>query len=254
MSSPSSSRIRPPITSSGSTWPGRNRRLRPMPRAYHVIRPGAYAPHVQWTLPNIEATTDGRSSAGASHFDEARLIDKLRAIEALFSGATTTGEQNAAAAARDRIRARLAQLAQAGDDEQPEEFQFSLGDVWARKVFVTLLRRYGIKPYRYRRQRRTTVMARMPKRFLDDTLWPEFVELNSTLQTYLAQVTDRVVAEVLHGDSSDADIVVDPPALTLPARTSAPPADSPAPPAGNNDGAQRAKNRRKRKRKRKRRR
>jgi hypothetical protein len=39
--------------------------------------------------------------------DEAALRDKLRKIEALFSGAGMAGEKAAAGAAADRIRARL---------------------------------------------------------------------------------------------------------------------------------------------------
>ena len=39
--------------------------------------------------------------------DEQRLIEKLQRIEALFAGAATPGEREAAAAARERIRARL---------------------------------------------------------------------------------------------------------------------------------------------------
>lgn len=83
----------------------------------------------------------------------------------------------------------------------------SLGDVWSRKVFLALLRRYGIKPYRYRRQKHTTVMARVSKRFVNETLWPEFQEIDRILRTYLADVTDRVVSRVLHGDVSEATVV-----------------------------------------------
>ena len=39
--------------------------------------------------------------------DEEKLKAKLRAIEALFSGATTAGERDAADSARQRIAARL---------------------------------------------------------------------------------------------------------------------------------------------------
>jgi hypothetical protein len=80
-------------------------------------------------------------------------------------------------------------------------------DGWSKKLFIALLRRYGLKPYRYTRQRRTTVMARVPPSFLDKTLWPEFVELSDTLRTYLAEITDRVIAEGIHADSSDTEIV-----------------------------------------------
>ena len=139
--------------------------------------------------------------------DEQKLIEKLRSIERLHAGATTAGEQLAAANALDRIRQRLAATAQL---DPPEEYQFRMGDLWSRKLFVALLRRYDIRPYRYSRQRYTTVMARIPKRFLDETLWPEFQELNNTLRQYLDEVTARVVAEGVYADSSEADVVSEP--------------------------------------------
>ncbi len=139
--------------------------------------------------------------------DEAKLIEKLRLIEALHSGATTPGEREAAARARERIRERLAQVEK---EDPPLEYRFSMGDMWSRKVFTALLRRYGIRPYRYHRQRHTTVMARVSKRFVDETLWPEFQEISESLQTYLSEVTDRVVSQVIHQDSSDAEVVDDP--------------------------------------------
>jgi hypothetical protein len=133
--------------------------------------------------------------------DEKRLIEKLRAIEALFAGATTDGERVAAQEARGRIRRRLQETSQA---EPSIEHRFKLADDWSRRVFLALLRRYGISPYRYRRQRRTTVMARAPKRFVDETLWPEFEQVSSTLRSHLQDITDRIVAEVIHGDISEA--------------------------------------------------
>lgn len=42
------------------------------------------------------------SDSGSS--DEARLLEKLRAIESLFAGASTPGERVAAAEARKRIQ------------------------------------------------------------------------------------------------------------------------------------------------------
>lgn len=150
--------------------------------------------------------------------DEAKLIEKLRLIEALHSGATTVGEREAAARARERILERLAQVEK---EDPPLEYRFFMGDMWSRKVFVALLRRYGIRPYRYKRQRHTTVMARVSKRFVDETLWPEFQEISDSLQTYLSEVTDRVVSQVIHQDSSDAEVVDDPAQLS--GRTVPPP-------------------------------
>ncbi len=78
--------------------------------------------------------------------DEARLIEKLRLIEALFSGATTEGEKVAAERARVRM---LERLRRQEAEDSPVEYRFSMADMWSRKVFVALLRRYGIRPYRY---------------------------------------------------------------------------------------------------------
>src|SRR5262245_537054 len=95
--------------------------------------------------------------------------------------------------------------------EEPEvEYRFSLADGWSRRVFVALLRRYGLKPYRYPRQKRNTVMSRGPRRFFDETLWPEYSKIAATLQRYLEEVTDRVIAEAVHADRSDAVVVAEP--------------------------------------------
>ncbi len=138
--------------------------------------------------------------------DEAKLIDKLKLIEALFAGATTGGEKMAAALARERIVERLRVL---NAMAPPVEYRFSMTDMWSRKVFVALLRRYDIQPYRYPRQRHTTVMAKVTKRFVDETLWPEFEQISDTLRAYLSDVTDRVVHQVIHEDSSDAEVVME---------------------------------------------
>jgi hypothetical protein len=53
-------------------------------------------------------------------------------------------------------------------------------------------------------------MAQLPKRFVDETLWPEFQRIDNELNSYLNDVTDRVVKKVLHEDSSDAVVVDEP--------------------------------------------
>ena len=142
--------------------------------------------------------------------DEARLIEKLRKIEALFAGAATDGERQAAAEARDRIRARLVAVAA---EDPPVEYRFTVTDQWSRRLLVALLKRYGLRPYRYPRQRHTTVMAKVPARFVDETLWPEFESLWSELQTWLSEATARVVRVVTEQDGGEAEVVDEPPQL-----------------------------------------
>jgi hypothetical protein len=106
---------------------------------------------------------------------EEQLRARLRKIEALFAGAATPGERGAAEAALGRIKARLAEARRTA---APIELQFSIADPWSRQLFLALARRYGLRPYRYPRQRRATVMLRAPESFLHDVLWPEFEALN----------------------------------------------------------------------------
>ena len=139
--------------------------------------------------------------------NETVLIEKLMKIEALYSGATTEGERISAERARQRILARLQELL---PKDPPVEYRFTFTVMWSRKVFTALLRRYNLKPYRYHRQRYTTVMVNVPKTFVDETLWPEFQKINTGLTTYLQEVTDRIIKQVLNEDSSDATVVDEP--------------------------------------------
>ena len=132
---------------------------------------------------------------------EKELREKLRKIAALFEGATTPGERDAAAAAIERIKKAL------GDTPRSEplvESQFTLPDRWQRRLFAALCRRYGFEPFRYKRQRYTTVMVRAPLRFIDQTLWPEYLELKHALDEYLSEATERIIRDEVWGDAGDA--------------------------------------------------
>jgi hypothetical protein len=132
---------------------------------------------------------------------EEQLREKLRKISALFEGAKTIGERHAAAAAIQRVKRALAALSQA---EQPVEVQFTLPDRWQRRLLTALCRRYGLNPYRYARQRHTTVMLRAPRSFVDGTLWPEYVQLRAALDDYLNDATERIIREEIYRDLREA--------------------------------------------------
>ena len=132
---------------------------------------------------------------------ESELRERLRKIEALFAAPGSDGERLAAEAAIGRIKDRLAAL---GREASPIELQFSLADRWQRALFVALCRRYGLSPYRLHRQRHTTVMLKAPERFVREVLWPEFRELSGALTAWLAEATERIIREEVHGDTTDA--------------------------------------------------
>lgn len=131
--------------------------------------------------------------------EERRLIDKLRKIEVLFASASNDGERQAAESALERIRRRLAQIERM---EPVLEFRFSLPDAWSVSLFIALLHRYGLKPYRYTSQRRTTVMVKVARSFVDEVLWPEFRQVNATLRAHVDTVTTRIIHEAIHRGGS----------------------------------------------------
>lgn len=136
--------------------------------------------------------------------DEQDLLAKLRKIERLYAGATTLGEKEAAADAIARIKRRIGEMAKV---DRPIEYKFTLTDGWSKKLFLALLRRYALKPYRRTRQHRNTVMVKVPRTFVEQTLWPEFLELSQVLQTYLDEVTERVISQGIYADEGDEAVV-----------------------------------------------
>jgi hypothetical protein len=137
--------------------------------------------------------------------DETLLRDKLRKIEALYAGGATPGERSAAQAAAERIRARLTATAKT---EEPIENRFNVPDNWSRQLLIALCRRYGIKPYRYPRMHRQTIIVKAPRSFVDTVLWPEFQEINAALTEYLSSITERVIREEVFRDTGDADEIM----------------------------------------------
>lgn len=140
---------------------------------------------------------------------EQQLRERLRKIAALFDGAKTAGERDAAAAALLRVQESLESIRPQAQSsytytEPLVEMQFSLADQWQRRLFVALCRRYQLAPFRYRRQRHTTLMLRVKQSFLDRILWPEYCALRDALNEYLLEATNRIIQEEIFSDSSEA--------------------------------------------------
>ncbi len=141
---------------------------------------------------------------------EAELREKLRKIRALFEGAATPGERQAAAAAMERLQRALKDTGPTQDPfrptrvETPVEWQITLADRWQRRLFMALCRQYGLKPYRYKRQRHTTVMIKALPMVFNMQLWPEYQELRDALNEYLDEATERIIREEIFGDTGEA--------------------------------------------------
>ncbi len=151
--------------------------------------------------------------------DDQQIRERLAKIKALFAGATTTGERQAAQAALERMQTRLdlgagTSASQSTSHSAPQpasepaiEYRFSLTNPWSLRLFLALCRSKNLKPYRYPRMRRTSVCVRLTRTQVDRDLWPEFQEMNTVLSQYLSELADRIIADCINSDRSDADVV-----------------------------------------------
>jgi hypothetical protein len=140
-----------------------------------------------------------------------QLRERLRKVETLYFGATSAGEREAAGAAVERLKAKLDEAALR---DVPVEMKFSLPDEWSVRLFVALCRRYGVRPFRYTRQRRTTIMVRAPRRFFDTVVWRQFSDLHTDLLIYFEQTTERLIKEAICADTRDAETTAEPSLLS----------------------------------------
>ncbi len=140
--------------------------------------------------------------------DDAQIREKLAKIKALFAGATTPGERQAAQAALDRVQQRIDGIprSQVAADP-PMEFRFSLTNPWSLRLFLALARSKGLKPYRHPRMRRTSVCLMIGKVAVNTDLWPEYLEMNKVLTEYLGELADHIIADCIDPDRSDAEVV-----------------------------------------------
>ncbi len=121
------------------------------------------------------------------------LLERIKKIEALINGATTTGEKNAALSAKDRL---LEKHITKGMPKKLEEYRLYTSDSWHKKLLIAICRKHGIQPYRYKRQKYTTVMVNINPDFLNDILWPEYLEYSKHLEKLVEEITDDLIGKI----------------------------------------------------------
>ncbi len=145
--------------------------------------------------------------------DDSQIREKLVKIKALFAGATTSGERQAAQAAIDRLQQRIEAVPLPEPiADPPVEFRFSLTNPWSLRLFLALCRLKGYRPYRHPRMRRTSVCVMIGRRAVNSDLWPEYLEMNQVLTEYLGELADHIIADCINSDRSDAEVVAGLPA------------------------------------------
>ncbi len=134
---------------------------------------------------------------------ESGLIDKFRKIEALYLGAATLGEKTAAAFAMANIQSKLDNYKK---EEPTSEWSFKFENHFEKKLFKALLAKYNLKSFRYKGQRYTTVMVRTTRPFVNDVLWPQYLEMCKILRGHLNEVTDDVIKKAFGQEETEDEI------------------------------------------------
>lgn len=127
------------------------------------------------------------------------LLEKIRKIEALIEGAKTEGERNAAILAKIRVNNKLIKEQQL---ELKEYALYTQGN-WHKKLLLAICRKYGVSPYRYKRQKYTTVMVRINENFLNDVLWKEYLEYSEHLEKLVEEITDSIIQKIHQEENED---------------------------------------------------
>lgn len=122
------------------------------------------------------------------------ILDKIKKIEALINSTNIAGEKQAALAAKKRLLDKVAELPQQSVD--PVEYALHTTDHWHKRLLLALCGKYGLKPYRYHRQKYTTVMVKVNGKFLNETLWPEYLQYSQHLEALVNDITSDLINQI----------------------------------------------------------
>ncbi|MDQ7009387.1 MAG: hypothetical protein Q9M94_03800 [Candidatus Gracilibacteria bacterium] len=127
------------------------------------------------------------------------ILDRIKKVEALIDGAKSDGEKNAAIAAKERILKKYPEI---DIKNNIVEYTIKTADSWHKKLFVAICRKYDIEPYRYYRQRYTTVMIKVNETFLNEILWKEYLQYTDILEELVGGITDELISKI-HKEEDD---------------------------------------------------
>lgn len=128
------------------------------------------------------------------------LLERIKKIEALILGAGTEGEKNAALSAKDRILKKYPALE---IHKNPKEYSLYTSSEWNKRLLLAICRKYGVKPYRYKRQKYTTVMVNINEEFLNKVLWKEFQEYSKHLDQLVSEITNDLISKIHKHEEED---------------------------------------------------
>ena len=116
------------------------------------------------------------------------ILEKIRKIGALIERAGTEGERQSAILAKERLLKQRVETA--------IEYTITTQDMWHKQLFTAICHKHGLKPFRYYRQKYTTVMVNASKPFVDEILWPEYLKYAKVLEELVDEITIQVISKI----------------------------------------------------------
>ncbi len=149
-----------------------------------------------------------------------RLIQRFRNVQALYAGASTDGEREAAASACSRLLARIEedQPEPTGPDGSSARFaerlplfvQLRPSDLRSYPLLLAMLRRYGLKPVRLVKRRFVAVCADS-KEVVVEALLPEFERMGRRLRSMVESwAIDAITAALFGGEAAEVRLIAAP--------------------------------------------
>ncbi len=124
-----------------------------------------------------------------------KLAERLKKIEALIAGTDYVGEKEAAESAKERLVERYGELG-FDKDKNATEYRLYTPDSWHKKLLLALCRKRGLEPYRYHRQKYTTVMVKVNEEYLNEVLWKEYLHYSAELEALIGEITDDMINNI----------------------------------------------------------
>ena len=116
------------------------------------------------------------------------ISEKMKKVEALIARAGTEGERQSAIFAKERLQKSVAEIV--------VEYTIRMNDVWHKRLFTAICHKYALNPYRYYRQKYTTVMVKISKEFLDVVVWPEYLKYAKILEELVDEIASEVIKKI----------------------------------------------------------
>jgi len=85
----------------------------------------------------------------------------------------------------------------------------STGDAVGGWLFLRLCARYGLRPYRRRRQKPTTMMVRAPQGFVTKVLWPQFQAMLKVFAEANVEVANEILVGWLGAEEASTTLSVE---------------------------------------------